>query len=122
MQPIDMINFAKWFVHSRRKSLVYNDQVNAVDFASNLMVELCENRAFATEHPLITEFNSYVRLHQQSKSTLGMNGYIELLERVGGPLSMHQIQVYAKAGFNESQICTMTKVSEEDVKLAIQEM
>lgn len=55
MDEKELIEFAKWFVHSRRKNLKYEDKLNAVSFASNLMVELCANHPFE-EHRLIAEF------------------------------------------------------------------
>ncbi len=56
------IQFAKWFIHTRRKKLhELKETVDAKDFASNLMVELCHIEAFTKEHILITEYNEYLR-------------------------------------------------------------
>lgn len=41
-----MFEFMTWFVHNQRKTLKYSDNINAADFASNLMVILCAKPAF----------------------------------------------------------------------------
>lgn len=57
MNKNELLEFAKWFVHSRRKKFKYQDNVNATEFASNLMTELCYIEPFSNEHPLIKEYN-----------------------------------------------------------------
>ncbi len=56
MDEKELIEFAKWLIHSRRKKFNYQEQINAHDFASNLMSELCHIEAFTTEHKLLTEY------------------------------------------------------------------
>jgi len=47
------IEFAKWFIHSRRMGL---DKMEAKDFASALMSELCHIEPFQQTHYLMKEF------------------------------------------------------------------
>lgn len=37
------IAFAKWLIQKHRSKLEFSDNVNAVNFASDIMVELCHN-------------------------------------------------------------------------------
>ena len=56
---IDPIEFAKWFVHDRRKKT--NPELECKWFASDLMSELCANHPFESEHRLITEYKEYLK-------------------------------------------------------------
>ena len=59
MDEKELIEFAKWLIHSRRKTFTYQQHVNAHDFASNLMTELCHIEPFVSEHKLMTEYKEY---------------------------------------------------------------
>lgn len=64
IQRTELIQFAIWLVHSRRLNMKYADNINAVDFASNLMSELCHIEPFSFEHKLITEYKKYKESEQ----------------------------------------------------------
>ncbi len=57
MNEKEMIEFAKWLVHSRRKMV--HKEYGAKWFASDLMSELCHIEPFNAEHPLIKEYKKY---------------------------------------------------------------
>lgn len=63
LQTKEMIEFAKWFIHTRRKPIRMADNVNAVFFASDLMSELCHIEPFTNEHKLMTEYNEYKKIN-----------------------------------------------------------
>lgn len=58
-QRNELIEFALWFIHSRRKEIKHGDNMNAVHFASNLMTELCHIEPFSKEHVLMKEYKKY---------------------------------------------------------------
>lgn len=64
MDEKELIEFAKWFVHSRRKNLKKSFVYEAGWFASDLMTELCHIEPFSTEHPLIKEYKEYKKTQQ----------------------------------------------------------
>lgn len=63
-----LLEFAKWFVHSRRIALKYQDNINAIDFASSLMSELCAIPVFQ-EHKLLMEYDEYQK-HKLSTNAI----------------------------------------------------
>jgi hypothetical protein len=66
MSRKEAIDFAKWFVHSRRKKLhEYTGVVDAKFFASDLMTELCYYDPFDKEHRLITEYKAELKKEQE---------------------------------------------------------
>jgi hypothetical protein len=54
-----MFGFMKWFIHESRKNLKYDDNVNAVEYASNLMSKLCAVPAFG-ESVMENEFKKFL--------------------------------------------------------------
>lgn len=68
MDGKEMIEFAKWFVHSRRKKKIIGPFIyDAKFFASDLMSELCHIEPFTTEHPLIKEYEEYKKSGQSTQ-------------------------------------------------------
>lgn len=64
MDEKELIEFAKWFVHSRRKKLISGTSEMAMFFASDLMNELCHIEPFSQEHLLIKEYKEYKKTQE----------------------------------------------------------